>query len=123
STTDSDQTLINTLPTLKHTPTEPQLALRHGNIHTPRLTRTTTPTTTSAPAWDLEGTVLITGGTGMLGGVFAEHLITEHRIKHLLLVSRRGAAAPGAEELAQRLTELGAQVTITACDTSNRAEL
>ncbi|WP_308207061.1 beta-ketoacyl reductase, partial [Mycobacterium szulgai] len=38
-------------------------------------------------------------------------------------MSRRGAAAPGAEELAQRLTELGAQVTITACDTSNRAEL
>ncbi|MCV7074639.1 zinc-binding dehydrogenase, partial [Mycobacterium szulgai] len=72
---------------------------------------------------DPDGTVLITGGTGMLGGVFAEHLITEHRIRHLLLVSRRGAAAPGAEELAQRLTELGAQVTITACDTSNRAEL
>ncbi|WP_191499889.1 type I polyketide synthase, partial [Mycobacterium simulans] len=73
--------------------------------------------------WDPEGTVLITGGTGMLGGVFAEHLITEHGIKHLLLVSRRGETAPGAEELTQRLTELGAQVTITACDTSSRAAL
>ncbi|WP_169726879.1 type I polyketide synthase, partial [Mycobacterium szulgai] len=72
---------------------------------------------------DPDGTVLITGGTGMLGGIFAEHLITKHGIKHLLLVSRQGAAAPGAEELAQRLTELGAQVTITACDTSNPTEL
>ncbi|WP_306439479.1 zinc-binding dehydrogenase, partial [Mycobacterium simiae] len=26
--------------------------------------------------WDRQGTVLITGGTGTLGGVFAEHLIT-----------------------------------------------
>ncbi|ORA07717.1 hypothetical protein BST12_28790, partial [Mycobacterium angelicum] len=75
------------------------------------------------PSWDPEGTVLITGGTGMLGRVFAEHLITEHGIKHLLLVSRRGAAAPDAEDLAQRLTELGAHVTITACDTSSRAQL
>ena len=69
------------------------------------------------------GTVLITGGTGMLGGIFAEHLITTYGIKHLLLVSRRGPAAPGASELHQRLTRLGAQVTITACDTSNPADL
>ncbi|SON63793.1 Putative inactive phenolphthiocerol synthesis polyketide synthase type I Pks1 [Mycobacterium simulans] len=73
--------------------------------------------------WDPEGTVLITGGTGMLGGLLAEHLVTAHGIKHLLLVSRSGAAAPGADELAQRLTDLGAHVTITACDTSSRAEL
>ena len=68
---------------------------------------------------DPDGTVLITGGTGMLGGIFAEHLITRYGIRHLLLVSRRGPAASGAGELQQRLTRLGAQVTITACDTAN----
>ena len=72
---------------------------------------------------DPEGTVLITGGTGMLGALFAEHLVTHYGIKHLLLVSRSGPAASGAAELHQRLTGLGAQVTITACDTANPAEL
>ncbi|WP_191499994.1 SDR family NAD(P)-dependent oxidoreductase, partial [Mycobacterium simulans] len=74
-------------------------------------------------SWDPQGTALITGGTGMLGGIFAEHLITHHGVRHLLLVSRRGAAAPGATELHQRLTELGAEVTIAACDTSNPTDL
>ena len=72
---------------------------------------------------DPEGTVLITGGTGMLGALFAEHLVTHYGIKHLLLVSRSGPAASGAAELQQRLTQLGAQVTITACDTANATEL
>jgi polyketide synthase 12 len=75
------------------------------------------------PVLDPEGTALITGGTGMLGALFAEHLITHYGIRHLLLLSRSGPAAPGAAELQQRLTQLGAQVTITACDTSNPAEL
>ena len=48
---------------------------------------------------DPDGTVLITGGTGMLGGVFAEHLITRYGVRHLLLVSRSGPDAPGAAEL------------------------
>ena len=67
--------------------------------------------------------MLITGGTGMLGGIFAEHLVTRYGIKHLLLLSRSGPDAPGAGELQQRLTRLGAQVAITACDTSDPAEL
>ena len=72
---------------------------------------------------DPEGTVLITGGTGMLGAMFAEHLVTRYGIEHLLLVSRSGPDAPGAGELQQRLAALGAQVAIAACDTSNPAEL
>ncbi|OSC34959.1 hypothetical protein B8W66_23505, partial [Mycobacterium decipiens] len=72
---------------------------------------------------DADGTVLITGGTGMLGGVFAELLVAHYGARHLLLVSRRGLDAPGADELYQRLTELGAQVTITACDISDPDEL
>jgi NAD(P)-dependent dehydrogenase (short-subunit alcohol dehydrogenase family)/acyl carrier protein len=103
---------------------EPQLALRNGVVHIPRLARTSSLTPPDAPAvLDSEGTVLVTGGTGMLGALVAEHLVTRHRIKHLLLVSRSGPDAPGAGELQQRLAGLGAEVAITACDTSNRDEL
>jgi acyl transferase domain-containing protein/acyl-CoA synthetase (AMP-forming)/AMP-acid ligase II/acyl carrier protein/NADP-dependent 3-hydroxy acid dehydrogenase YdfG len=73
--------------------------------------------------WDPEGTVLITGGTGMLGAIFAEHLVTRYGVKQLLLVSRRGPDAPGAGDLQQRLARLGAEVAITACDTSDPAGL
>ncbi|WP_456319950.1 SDR family NAD(P)-dependent oxidoreductase [Mycobacterium basiliense] len=116
----TNTTLPTLLTTLKHT-TEPQLALRHGTTHTPRLTPTpqTTPAPETTPTWDPQGTVLITGGTGMLGALFAEHLITHYGTRHLLLVSRRGPTAPGATELHQHLTNLGAHVTITACDTTN----
>jgi NADPH:quinone reductase-like Zn-dependent oxidoreductase len=55
-------------------------------------------------------TVLITGGTGTLGALVAEHL-AERGAEHLLLVSRRGPDAPGADDLRTRLEELGASVT------------
>ena len=73
--------------------------------------------------FDTDGTVLITGGTGMLGGVFAEQLVTGYGVRYLLLVSRRGPTAPDAVGLEQRLTRLGAHVTITAADTANPTEL
>ncbi|MFC4907527.1 SDR family NAD(P)-dependent oxidoreductase [Actinomadura gamaensis] len=66
------------------------------------------------PAFDPGGTVLITGGTGTLGALVAGHLVREWGAKHLLLVSRRGADAPGATDLAERL--LPAQVTFAAAD-------
>ncbi|MGV7608844.1 fatty-acid--AMP ligase [Mycobacterium kansasii] len=72
---------------------------------------------------DPQGTVLITGGTGMLGGLFAEHLITGYGVRRLLLTSRRGARTPEAVELAERLQNLGADVTISACDCANPTEL
>ncbi|QDY80458.1 type I polyketide synthase [Streptomyces qinzhouensis] len=68
---------------------------------------------------DPEGTVLITGGTGTLGSLLARHLVTEHHITHLHLVSRGGPHSPAAEALRAELTRLGATVTITACDTAD----
>ena len=59
---------------------------------------------------DPAGTVLVTGASGTLGGLLARHLVTGHGVRHLLLASRRGAAAPGSAELAAELTGLGAQV-------------
>ncbi len=38
----------------------------------------------------------------------------------IVLTSRRGADAPGAAELAAELRELGAEVTVAACDTADR---
>nr|MDT0663505.1 SDR family NAD(P)-dependent oxidoreductase [Micromonospora sp. DSM 115978] len=69
------------------------------------------------------GTVLITGGTGALGALCARHLVTRHGARRLLLVGRRGPEAPGAAELAAELTDLGAEVIVTACDIGDRGEL
>ncbi|MER6016473.1 SDR family NAD(P)-dependent oxidoreductase [Streptomyces bluensis] len=73
--------------------------------------------------WGGGGTVLITGGTGGLGAEVARHLVTGHGVRDLLLVSRRGAGAPGAGELAAELEELGARVQVRSCDVSDRTEL
>ena len=70
---------------------------------------------------DPEGTVLITGGTGTLGGQVAEHLVRVWGVRHLLLVSRSGPDASGAKELAIHLGELGAEVRIVAADVADPA--
>ncbi|QIY60299.1 SDR family NAD(P)-dependent oxidoreductase [Streptomyces sp. RPA4-5] len=72
---------------------------------------------------DPNGTVLITGGTGTLGGLLARHLATEHGVRHLLLLSRRGTDSPGAAELVEELRALGAEATVAACDAADRAAL
>ncbi len=71
----------------------------------------------------LDGTVLVTGGTGTLGGLLARHLASEHGVEHLLLVSRRGEDAEGASQLKADLESLGATVTIATCDVSHRGGL
>jgi acyl transferase domain-containing protein/NADPH:quinone reductase-like Zn-dependent oxidoreductase/acetyltransferase-like isoleucine patch superfamily enzyme/acyl carrier protein len=74
-------------------------------------------------ALEPDGTVLVTGATGGLGAVVAEHLAREHGVRHLLLVSRRGPDAPGAEGLRTRLAQLGCEATAAACDVGDRAAL
>ncbi|MER5898507.1 SDR family NAD(P)-dependent oxidoreductase, partial [Streptomyces sp. NPDC001876] len=70
-----------------------------------------------------DGTVLITGGTGTLGGLLARHLVTEHGIRHLLLLSRQGPDAPGSADLVDTLQEAGAVVDVVACDAADRDAL
>ena len=67
------------------------------------------------------GTVLITGGTGTIGGLLARHVVSRHGAHHVVLASRRGQAAEGADELVADLTQAGAQVQVVACDVSDRA--
>ncbi|MER5808984.1 type I polyketide synthase [Streptomyces sp. NPDC002033] len=75
------------------------------------------------PRAGLTGTVLVTGGTGVIGSAVARHLVSEHGVKDLVLTSRRGPAAEGAAELVAELTALGATVRIEAVDAADRAAL
>ncbi|HEX6342394.1 MAG TPA: SDR family NAD(P)-dependent oxidoreductase [Umezawaea sp.] len=99
---------------------EPQLALRDGVVRVARLARGSD-VRAEVPA--LDGTVLITGATGGLGGVFAKHLVTKYGVRDLLLTSRRGLDAPGATDLVTELETLGAAVTVAACDAADRDAL
>ncbi|WP_215451757.1 type I polyketide synthase [Streptomyces sp. ATCC 21386] len=100
---------------------EPQLALRDGTLYAPRLVR---PPAAGVPAgFDPEGTVLVTGGTGTLGGLVARHLVATHGVRHLLLLGRRGAAAEGMASLTEELSAAGAEVTVAACDVADREAL
>ncbi|WSC33866.1 type I polyketide synthase (plasmid) [Streptomyces sp. NBC_01768] len=99
---------------------EPQVAVRRGEVFVPRLVRAVV--AAERPVGDLggEGTVLVTGASGSLGGLVARHLVVERGVRHLLLVSRRGEQAPGAAELVADLTDLGASVRVAACDVADR---
>ncbi|MFF0530970.1 SDR family NAD(P)-dependent oxidoreductase [Nocardia amikacinitolerans] len=101
---------------------EPQVVVRDGVAHTARLTRPATGESSvasdDAPAFGT-GTVLITGGTGGLGAVVARHVVANHGVRSLLLVSRSGPQAEGAAALCAELEQAGAQVKVVACDVSD----
>ncbi|MFF3445044.1 SDR family NAD(P)-dependent oxidoreductase, partial [Streptosporangium sp. NPDC002721] len=101
---------------------EPQVAVRGGEVWVPRLARVV-PGSDPERVWDPEGTVLITGGTGGLGAVFARHVVAERGVRHLVLASRRGLEAPGAVELQAELIAHGVQVEIAACDVADRDQV
>jgi NAD(P)-dependent dehydrogenase (short-subunit alcohol dehydrogenase family)/acyl carrier protein len=75
-----------------------------------------------ARQWPPRGTVLVTGGTGALGAQVARWL-AGNGAEHLVLASRRGPDAPGADELRAELTAAGAAVTIASCDVGDRDAL
>jgi NADPH:quinone reductase-like Zn-dependent oxidoreductase/acyl carrier protein len=69
------------------------------------------------------GTVLVTGGTGLLGGLVARHLAATGRAAEVVLASRSGPAAPGAAGLAAGIAACGTGVRVTACDAADREAL
>ncbi|WP_369795993.1 SDR family NAD(P)-dependent oxidoreductase [Actinoplanes sp. N902-109] len=98
---------------------EAQLAVRAGRVHRRRLARVPAapdPAAFDPAAFDPVGTVLITGGSGALGGVVARHLVAGHGVRHLVLASRGGIPA----DLVAELTERGATVRAVACDVADR---
>ncbi|MFI6039906.1 SDR family NAD(P)-dependent oxidoreductase, partial [Streptomyces sp. NPDC051315] len=97
-------------------PHEDQVAVRADDV----LARRVVPAAPSGEAaWQPAGTVLVTGGTGALGARVARWAARQGAA-HLVLVSRRGAQAPGAEALGEELRRLGADVTFLSMDLTDR---
>ena len=101
---------------------EDEVAVRAEGAFARRLTRALGAGRRAAVAYRPRGTVLVTGGTGALGANVARWL-AENGAEHLLLSSRRGADAPGAEQLTGELERLGARVSVVACDVADRQQL
>ncbi len=95
---------------------EDQTAVRGDGLLAPRLTRIVLPPAAAPP---LGGTVLVTGGTGALGGHVARRIAARGPAV-LVLLSRRGAQAPGAAELVGELEALGSRVRVVAADAADR---
>ncbi len=64
----------------------------------PSLVRTPPHAGPARAAFPADGTVLITGASGTLGALVARHLVAEHGVRDLVLVSRRGAAELAAAD-------------------------
>jgi NAD(P)-dependent dehydrogenase (short-subunit alcohol dehydrogenase family) len=100
---------------------EDQVALRPDRVLGRRLVRATSGEKVGTP-WVPRGTALVTGGTGALGAHVA-HWLAAAGIEHVILASRRGPDAPGADALVADLRALGAKVTVAACDVADRVAL
>ncbi|WP_346241226.1 type I polyketide synthase, partial [Streptomyces malaysiensis] len=96
---------------------EPQVAVRDGAVLAARLVRAAP--TGEEPKWDPNGTVLITGAGGVLGGLTARHLVDRHGVRDLVLVGRSGPDP----ELVAELTAAGARVVAARCDAADRAAM
>ncbi|WP_307661120.1 SDR family NAD(P)-dependent oxidoreductase [Streptomyces sp. V1I1] len=98
---------------------EPQVALSDGAVLAQRLVRGRA----SDEPSEWGDSALITGGTGTLGGLVARRLVAAHGVRRLVLASRRGPDAPGADRLAAELGDMGCDVTVVAVDLTDRSAL
>ncbi|MEU7146400.1 type I polyketide synthase, partial [Nocardia sp. NPDC046473] len=101
---------------------EDQLAIRAGIAYARRLVPALPAVPDDATRWQPDGTVLITGGTGVIGARIARW-IGEQGGARLLLLSRGGPQDAGAQALAAELNAAGNEVEIVACDVADRASL
>ncbi|MET0237504.1 MAG: type I polyketide synthase [Kibdelosporangium sp.] len=101
---------------------EDQIAIRAGSVHARRMVRAPLGESPVGEKVSWAGTTLITGGTGGLGAHVARMLAADGAT-HLVLTSRRGLRAEGAQDLVAELSATGTQVTVAACDVADRDSL
>ncbi|MCZ4611876.1 type I polyketide synthase, partial [Streptomyces sp. Lzd4kr] len=101
---------------------EDEVAVRATGILVRRLVPAPRVPDETPAGWRPTGTTLVTGGTGGLGAQVARRLADEGA-ERLLLVSRRGPDAPGADDLRHELAAAGCEVDIAACDVADRDAL
>ncbi|EGX61516.1 type I polyketide synthase [Streptomyces zinciresistens K42] len=102
---------------------EEQVVVRSGVVRVPRLGRSVASGDARESGVFGSGAVLVTGGTGVLGGLVARHLVVRYGVRKLVLLSRRGVGAGGAAELRAGLEAVGAEVVFVACDAADRGAL
>jgi acyl transferase domain-containing protein/acyl carrier protein len=98
---------------------EDQIAVRTTGVHARRMVRAPLKDSPAGEKITWQGTTLITGGTGGLGAHVARMLAADGA-EHLVLTSRRGLQAEGAQELVDELSAKGTRVTVAACDVADR---
>ncbi|MGO4424258.1 KR domain-containing protein, partial [Streptomyces sp. MCAF7] len=102
---------------------EPELAVRGGKLLAPRLVRArATELGGHATVVPTNGTVLVTGGLGAVGGHIARWL-AKSGVPRLVLTSRRGPDDPRCAEVTAELSALGAAVDVVACDIADGTAL
>jgi short-subunit dehydrogenase/acyl carrier protein len=106
---------------------EDQVAVRPAAIMGRRLVRAPLrhdpqPARNLGGAWVPGGTVLVTGGTGAIGGRVARWVAERDRSR-LVLASRSGPAAAEAAGVAATVAGRGAGAEVIACDIADRAQL
>ncbi|HEX6527901.1 MAG TPA: SDR family NAD(P)-dependent oxidoreductase, partial [Streptosporangiaceae bacterium] len=99
---------------------EDQVAIRSAGVLARRLVRAPLPGADTT--WVPSGTVLLTGGTGAIGGHVARWL-AGRGAPRLMLASRSGPDAAGAAALAAGLAAAGATADVIACDISDRTQV
>lgn len=97
---------------------EPDVAIRGQRVLSPRLVRALPDDPVQDGAMRAGSTYVVIGGLGALGRKTAAWLI-EQGANNVVLTSRRGAEADGAEAVRAELEALGATVTIAACDVAD----
>ncbi|WAP60613.1 SDR family NAD(P)-dependent oxidoreductase [Streptomyces sp. S465] len=97
---------------------ESEVAVRGAGVFCRRVVRAAAGGRRGA-GWRPSGTVLVTGGTGALGRHVARWL-AHAGAERLVLVSRRGPGADGADDVRKELEGLGTRVELVACDVGDR---
>lgn len=66
---------------------------------------------------------MIVGGLSGIGSAFAQRMVEKLGATHLILLSRSGMNAQGAQDLVHSIEEKGANVKVIKCDVASAEDL